>query len=277
MSVTKGVIWGAAKVGKTTLLKSLPAAETLVIDVEAGLKSVQGTPFDCETIRNWEKARALACYIGGADPALSLNDPNVPYSAAYYKLAIEHYKEKFDLNKYKYLFVDSITVASQLCKKYCVRDARSFTEKGKLDNRKVFGLIADEMIAWLTHLQHIKTMNVWLVGRLVKTALDSGEVVYVPELEGAKTKDALAGLVDEILTMTLMHGKDADGKDYTRRVFVTSLNNMWGFPAGDRSGCLDLYEPAHLGNVTEKINSGKAKMHIFDETPIEMDEIVYLR
>ena len=35
-------LFGPSGVGKTSLLKTLPAEETLCVDLEAGLKSVQG-------------------------------------------------------------------------------------------------------------------------------------------------------------------------------------------------------------------------------------------
>lgn len=276
MSVTKGVIWGAAKVGKTSLLLTLPPEEVLVLDLECGLKAVEGLKVDSISIRTWQDARAIAAYIGGANPALP-NDPNVPYSGAYYDLASKRYGEKYNLSKYKYLFIDSITIASKLCMMWCERQPAAMTQQGKIDTRKIYGLLANEMITWFRQLQHVSNMNVWFVGILDKTTNDSGEIVYVPQMDGAKTQASLAGIVDEILTLTVMHGKDKEGNDYQRRIFVTSIMNKWGFPAGDRSGCLELYEPAHLGKITEKINSGKRKMQVFSDIPVEMDEIIYLK
>lgn len=277
MSVTKGVIWGAAKVGKTSLLLTTPPEETLVLDLECGLKAVEGYTADVIGIRTWQDARAIAAYIGGVNPALPANDVSIPYSAAYYDLAKKRYEVKYDLSKYKYLFVDSISIASKLCKMWCERQPSVVTQQGKVDARKIYGLIGDDLISWFRQLQHISSMNVWLVGILDKTTNDSGEVVYVPQMEGNKAQNALAGIVDEILTLTIMHGKDKDGNDYQRRVFVTSVMNQWGFPAGDRSGCLEMYEPAHLSKITDKINSGKRKMQTFSDVPVEMDEIVYLK
>lgn len=277
MSVTKGIIWGAAKVGKTSLLLTLPPEEVLVLDLECGLKAVEGIKVDSLEIRSWQDARAIAAYIGGVNPALPTNDPSIPYSAAYYDLAKKRYGDKYDLSKYNYLFVDSITIASKLAKMWCERQPSIITQQGKVDARKVYGLLADEMIAWFRQLQHIKNTNVWMLGILDKTTNDSGEVVYVPQMDGSKTQNALAGIVDEILTLTVMQGRDKDGNEYQRRIFVTSIMNQWGFPAGDRSGCLELYEPAHLGKITDKINSGNRKIQLFSDIPVEMDEIVYLR
>ena len=274
---TKGIIWGATKVGKTSLLLTLPPEETLVLDLESGLKAVQGVNLDVEEVRTWGDARAMASYIGGPNPALP-NSVDVPYSAAYYERAKKRYEDKYNLDKYKYLFIDSITVASRLAKLWASQqNHRILTEKGKVDVRKVYGVMAEELIDFFTQLQRIKTLNVWLVGILDSITSDSGEQLYLPQMEGSKATQALPGIFDEILCLTMMFGKDKEGREYSRRVFVTDRANPWGYPAGDRSGCLDLYEPGHLGKVTEKINSGRRKMQTFADEPIEMDEIVYLR
>ncbi len=277
MSVTKGIIWGAAKTGKTSLLLTIPPEEVLVLDLECGLKSVTGYDADVEEIRSWPDARAIAAYIGGIDPALPKDNPKIPYSAAYYDLVQKRYADKYDLSKYKYLFVDSITIASKLCKGWAERQPIVFNKQGSLDKRAVYGLIADQMIPWFRQLQHVKNMNVWFVGILDKSIDDDGDAAYIPQMDGKQTPASLAGIVDEILTLAIMHAKDKDGNDYSRRVFVTDPMNKWGYPAGDRSGCLDMYEPAHLGKITEKINSGKRKIQEFDDTPIAMNEIVYLK
>ena len=41
------------------------------------------------------------------------------------------------------------------------------------------------------------------------------------------------------------------------RAFVCHQQNPWGYPAKDRSGTLELQEPADLGKVLAKIRAGK--------------------
>lgn len=43
---TTVAIFGPAGAGKTSLARTLPPAETIVIDLEAGMKSLQGRPGD---------------------------------------------------------------------------------------------------------------------------------------------------------------------------------------------------------------------------------------
>lgn len=47
---------------------------------------------------------------------------------------------------------------------------------GKADMRGAYGLLGQEMIGWLTHLQHTPDKNVWLVGLLDKRLSDIGAV-----------------------------------------------------------------------------------------------------
>ena len=70
---TSLAIFGPPGVGKTTLLKTLPADKTVCLDLEAGMKSVQDWPGASIPVRSFGDFRDLAVLIGGADPAA---DPN---------------------------------------------------------------------------------------------------------------------------------------------------------------------------------------------------------
>ncbi len=58
-------IFGPSGVGKTSLLKTLPARETLCIDLEAGMKSVQDWPGDSIPVRTFADAIDIGCLVGG--------------------------------------------------------------------------------------------------------------------------------------------------------------------------------------------------------------------
>lgn len=66
---TSLAIFGPPGVGKTTLLKSLPAEETVCLDLEAGMKSVQDWRGASIPVRSFTDFRDLVVLIGGADPA----------------------------------------------------------------------------------------------------------------------------------------------------------------------------------------------------------------
>ena len=66
---TTVALFGQSGVGKTSLLNTLPEAETLCIDLEAGMKSVQGWRGDSVPVRCFADALDIACLVGGPDPA----------------------------------------------------------------------------------------------------------------------------------------------------------------------------------------------------------------
>ena len=247
----KGVIFGKSKIGKTSLLWTMNPESTLFLDLEAGGLSVQGWKGDSAEIRTWEYARDIASFIGGPNPALR---DDQPYSQAHYDHVLSSFGDPTTLDKYKTIFIDSITVAGRLCFQWAKGQPQSFSEKtGKPNMLGTYGLHGQEMIGWLTQLQHTKGKNIWFVGLLDKKVDDFNRVQWVPQIEGAKTGLELPGIVDEVISMVEM-AKD-DGETY--RAFVCQTPNTWGYPAGDRSGTLNQIEKPHLGELMEKINNGK--------------------
>lgn len=243
----KGVIFGKSKIGKTSLLWTLDPASTLFVDLEAGGLSVQGWQGDSIQVRDWDFARNLAVYIGGPNPA---KRPDESYSQAHYDYVVGQWGDPAGMAKYKTIFIDSITVSGRLCFHWAKGQPQAFSERtGKPDMRGAYGLHGQEMIAWLTHLQHTPGKNVWFVGLLDEKTDDFNRTVYDPQIEGAKTGLELPGIVDQVITMAAL--SDDQGNPY--RAFVCQQPNPWGFPAGDRSGRLDMVEPPHLGRLMEKI------------------------
>ena len=243
----KGVILGKSGIGKTTLLLTLAAEVTLFMDMEAGDLAVEGWPGDTIRPRTWDECRDFAVFIGGPNPALR-NDQY--YSQAHYDAVCQKYGDPAALEKYQTIFIDSITVAGRLCFQWCKGQPQAFSEKtGKPDLRGAYGLHGQEMIAWLTHLQHTRKKNVWFVGILNEKTDDFNRKLLVPQIEGSKTGLELPGIVDQVVSMAEMQTED--GQPY--RAFVCHTLNPWGYPAKDRSGRLAMIEDPHLGQLMEKI------------------------
>ncbi|MEN8983785.1 MAG: ATP-binding protein [Planktotalea arctica] len=243
----KGVIFGPSGIGKTSLLWTLTASTTLFFDLEAGDLAIEGLAIDAIRPRTWTECRDFAVFIGGPNPAL--RDEQV-YSTAHYAAVCEKLGEPSVLEKYDTVFIDSITVAGRLCFQWCKGQPEAHSEKtGKPDVRGAYGLHGREMIAWLTHLQHTRGMNVWFVGILDQKLDDFNRKVFSPQIDGSKTGLELPGIVDQVITMTDIAGGDGS----PQRGFVCHTLNPWGFPAKDRSGRLAMVEPPHLGKLMEKI------------------------
>ena len=253
----KAAIFGASGTGKTTQARTLDPKKTLFIDLEAGTLAVDGWDGDVVSVRDvaaalnvhpWEVAQALALYMGGPDPATADRD-NDRYNRAYYEQIVAVFGQDIDLTKYDTIFIDSITEVSRQCFAFCKTQPAAFSPKtGEPDTRSAYGILGQEMVRWLKHLQHAP-FSVIVVGILNEEKDDLGRKSFVPQVEGAKTANELPGIFDLVLTLT----SDKD----SGRQFVCHQNNPLKYPAKDRSGTLDLHEPAHLGKLLDKIKAGK--------------------
>ena len=243
----KGVLVGKSGIGKTSQLWTLPPTSTLFFDLEAGDLAVEGYAGDTIRPRTWQECRDFAVFIGGPNPALREDQP---YSEAHFHAACQRFGDPAVLNKYETVFVDSITVAGRLCLQWCKGQPQAYSEKtGKPDSRGAYGLMGQEMIGWLTHLQHTRRKNVWFVGILNEALDDFNRRVFSLQIDGSKTGLELPGIVDEVITPAEV--KADDGSLY--RAFVCQTLNQWGYPAKDRSGRLDAIEEPDLGRLMRKI------------------------
>lgn len=253
-------IFGPSGAGKTTQARTLDPKKTLFLDLEAGTLAIEGWANDnVLDVRKvaasvgchpWELARAAALYIGGPDPS----DANGNYSQGVYEQVCELFGDPSSIAHFDTVFVDSITVAARECFKWAQTQPDAFSEKtGKPDMRGAYGLLGREMMRWITHLQH-SPKNIIMVGILDREEDDLRRVVWTPQIDGSKTGRELPGVFDEVLTL-VSDQKAADGTLY--RAFVCHQQNPWGYPAKDRSGCLEMIEEPNLAKVIEKIRAGK--------------------
>lgn len=255
-------IFGPSKKGKTSQARTLDPETTLFVDLEAGdlaLGDWRGDKFDIRAmatelqVHPWVLARALACVMCGPDMS---EPPEGPYSPQSHAAYVAGFGEEFvaGLAKYKTVFWDSITVASRHAFAWAKTQPEAFSEKtGKPDTRGAYGKLGQEMVRWLTTIQHISDKSTIVVGILDQEVDEMRRTIYTPQVEGGKTGRELPGIFDEVFTFTSFTTEA--GEDY--RAFVCQQINPWGFPAGDRSGCLDMVEPADLGAIIRKINAGQ--------------------
>src|SRR5690606_30776171 len=150
---TTMAIFGPSGVGKTSLLKSLPSKETLCVDLEAGMKSVQDWPGDSIPVRTFADAIDIACLIGGVNPAA---DEKTVFCESHYRHLAQTYPDLVQMIATKSIvFVDSITDLTRQAMVWAKTRPEAFSEKtGKPDTRGAYGLLARETIGLLKHLQH---------------------------------------------------------------------------------------------------------------------------
>lgn len=261
--------------GKTFQARTLDPETTLFVDLEAGTLALNGSKTDGSDawrgdvidvrqqaaamgVHPWEFARALICLLGGPDPAAA---PNTPYAADQHAAYVAALGDPAQFDKYKTVFIDSITVASRLCFGWSKRQPEAFSEKtGKPDNRGAYGVLGQEMVGWLTQAQHIPDKSIIVVGILNVTKDDFDRPVYEAQIEGGKTGLQLPGIFDQIVTGAMFDlSSGAPVMDLTKgteRGFVCHLANGYGLPAKDRSGRLANIEAPNLGALMDKIQSG---------------------
>ena len=249
MAERKGVkllMLGKSGIGKTTRLRDLEPSTTLFIDIEAGDLSVASWPGDTIRPASWPECRDLFVYLAGPDRSLP---PEAAFSVAHHEHVVGQFGDPAQIDRYATFFVDSITQMSRLCFTWCKSQPGAISDRsGKPDLRAAYGLLGQEMVGALTHLQHARGKNVVFVAILDERLDDFNRRVFEPQIEGSKTGLQMPGIVDEVVTLAEI--KAEDGSSY--RAFVTHTLNPFGFPAKDRSGRLDLLEPPDLGALIAK-------------------------
>ena len=258
----KMLITGPPKIGKTSLLMTLPVENTLFINLEAGDLAVQGWAGNVVEPQTWEELRDLACWFGGANPAYR---PEQNYSQAHYgSLVNNHEFDEIDRSKYQTLFIDSLTVAGRLCLQYAKGQPQAFSEKtGKPNLLGAYGLLGQELIGWVTQLQHISHINLVFVALLDQKLDEYNRPVWTLQIEGQKAGLEIPGIVDQVVSMVEMpvEAEGSGGTPQMVRAFVCTRPNSWGYPAGDRSGKLEMIERPHLGQLLNKIKNGERKVN----------------
>lgn len=253
-----GVVYGRAKVGKTTLVRTLPPDTTLFVNLEAGMTALndwKGCNIDIQT---FEDACDAACFIAGVDPS---SGPSDFFSSGHYDAVRTKYRA-IDPDWFRLSYWDSITDLTRIAMVWAQRQPASFNKYGKPDLRGAYGEMGRQVVRLLRHVQHAPGKSVFFVGGLDHYINEISQQVFEPQAEGNKTKSELPYIVDQVITMSDFDYTDAGfihniGKGKFRALCCNSPN-PWGLPAGDRSGKLEMIEEPHLGKLIEKITKPTA-------------------
>ncbi len=244
-------IFGEHGIGKTTLLKTVDARSTLLVNTDRGDLAVKSIDKELNRIepRTWEECKDIACYISGYNP---MYGPTDDYNKKHYEYAKEIYSKKFPLNKYNIIFFDSMSRMSTLALNWSLGRPEAFTKKGERNLMGAYGLLGKQLVNFLYQLQ-FSDKNIVVVGALDKvtdpeTKMTSWEV----RIEGRKGANEIIGVFDQIVSMVWVYAKN----NQKSRAFVCDKDNRWNYPAKKRSNLEEVEEP-HLGNLLDKILSNK--------------------
>jgi hypothetical protein len=117
------------------------------------------------------------------------------------------------------------------------------------DPRAAYGAMQEQMADIIRGFRDLPGKHVYMSAKLEKTQDEMGRVLYAPSMPGNKTGQSLPYFFDEVLALRVE--KDAEGM--TRRALMTDGDGLW--LAKDRSGKLEVWEDADLGDIIRKIGS----------------------
>jgi hypothetical protein len=254
------LVVGPTGVGKTSLLRTLDRTSTVFINVEAGDLAVQDIEVDTVRPRTWPECRDLAVWIAGASPAVQAS---AVYGEQHHAAVVKEYGQHPD--RYRSVFIDSITAISRLSFGWASEQPEAFSSSGKRDLRGAYGLHAREMIAWLSLLQQARCVSIVLLGVLETVTDDFNRTEHRLQMEGSRTSRELPAIVDQIVTMNWVKF----GDEAPVRAFICTGQNLWQYPAKDRSGRLEQIEQPHLGKLFDKLTRSSGNLVQFPAAELQ--------
>jgi hypothetical protein len=220
----KALLYGLSGKGKTSTALTLKPETTLILSAESGLLPLAGKPFTVWEIETYDDMMAA------------------------YKRLLEPENQE----KYKVIFIDSLTEINELAKEKIVKIDRpnlKGPDIGKvyddLMTMQDYGLLSTRMTRLIRAFRDLPY-------HIIVTCLEAqtkdertGEITMAPSVNG-KLSINIAGYYDEVFRMVTK--EDGDKLD---RFFVTcSMEKAIG---KDRSGALAPYEQASWAVVFKKI------------------------
>jgi hypothetical protein len=215
-----GIVIGPAGVGKTSLIRTIPKDEgVLVLSAEGGLLSVRDL-----IMSNQIQALEIGSFQDFEDALAILKTD-------------QEYKDAF-----QWVFIDSLTEIDAMCLNVC-------EEKNGNNNYGVWGNYTKIMTKLIRDFRDLTDYNVFF------TCLDLVDMdanknrTFTCDLSSTKMKNKVPSFFDLSLYMQVGHTKgQAPGNN---RIFYTDISSKR--PGKGRSRNLDLIEPADLAYIRDKI------------------------
>jgi phage nucleotide-binding protein len=212
----KLLVYGGSGVGKTTLIASLPG-KLLILSAESGLLSLSGADIDADVVevQTMDALRAVYQELRAGD------------------------------HGYDWVVLDSVSEIAEV-----VLSAEKAKTK---DPRQAYGALQDEMVKIMRAFRDL-TCGVYFSAKLNAVKDEAtGRTSYGIGMPGSKLGDGIPYLFDEVFRMIVIDEDDGNGGKVANRYLLTNTDGK--SVAKDRSGRLDVLEPADLGAIVAKIRA----------------------
>jgi phage nucleotide-binding protein len=174
---------------------------------------------------------------------LSIADTNLPFieitSMQELQEAYKWLTSSAEAGEFQSVALDSISEIAEV--------VLNQEKKVNKDPRAAYGAMQEQMADVIRAFRDLPGKHVYMSAKLEKTQDEMGRVLYAPSMPGNKTGQSLPYFFDEVLALRVE--KDAEGN--TRRALMTDGDGLW--LAKDRSGKLEVWEDADLGEIIKKI------------------------
>jgi len=139
------VVTGPFGVGKTSLVRTLDPATTLVIDVDNGTLAIDDVPVPHVRPETWPEIRDLIVRIAGPNRSFQ---PHEPYSQAHFDMC-GGYLPGVESGQIRTIFLDTVSMATRLCHRWASAQPEAFSERsGKPDTRGTRERTGAESLTW---------------------------------------------------------------------------------------------------------------------------------
>jgi phage nucleotide-binding protein len=164
------MIYGQSGIGKTSLLGTLPAAETLIVSAESGLLCLQDKSIDVVEVKSYDAVRTAFGYLAKNE----------------------------DQGKYKFVCIDSLTEISDLL----IKHLKSKEEyKNPSNALKLWGEFSETMIGLIKAFRDLDRHIVFTA--LSDDVNDGGIITKKPMIAGNKAQQLMPSFFDEVFYLSI--------------------------------------------------------------------------
>lgn len=241
LQYVKALVFGDSGIGKTTSLRTLPVEGTIIANAERSLTPLRGTEYKVVRFGSWKEMRDIcACFLSPDTIA------EAPVQAA--------------IKACKFLVVDSLSEASDLCMKHIIEVDRRALIRERTDKKRETPKGVYEALMQLEDWNLYRTRMGSLISTLCRLPLNlictcraawskdkmGGNVQVAPNLSG---KAALECPAQFDLVLHMEAAKDTEGGDI--RLWRTFNDGQT--ISKDASGKLDPFEGTNWTALFEKV------------------------